>query len=395
MDFIDYIDKMKITFITFHNWDTKRVGGFHKFAEACAKAGHEVVFFSYDRPYYIFFKNEERLNRNVLQTLKKGQRYKVANNEIVNCTWPTLKAPMPFHNYLPKFVNRWLEGHSLSSFNSFQKKFLKDTDIFVFESCAGVGLFDRIRQHYPKAKFVYRPSDPLMTIKASAETVKAETHILQNADLVLIVNKESLNLYKSRIPDFEDKVKYKILSNGVDVEQFELTYPCPDLLKGQSTALYVGARKPEWELIYYAAERMPDITFVIVCPEICPTPKILSQYKNIFYVPGIPPSEVPKWITNCTIVIIPNPKDLYKIKPWGITAKYYQAMAAKKTIVSFDDNDTLKEYGVRVSHDYESFVSDLREAFDANVSNAGYSFNLEEKKWDFITKSFINEIQGL
>ena len=61
----------KITFITTHNWDTKRQGGFHKFAEATAAAGIETVFFSFPRPYYGLFMKREQLNPQIIKLLKQ------------------------------------------------------------------------------------------------------------------------------------------------------------------------------------------------------------------------------------------------------------------------------------------------------------------------------------
>lgn len=46
----------KITFITYHNWETKRHGGFHAFAEYTCRLGIETMFFSFSRPYYIRWK---------------------------------------------------------------------------------------------------------------------------------------------------------------------------------------------------------------------------------------------------------------------------------------------------------------------------------------------------
>ena len=47
----------QIVFITTHNWQTKRLGGFHKFAEATAAKGMETIFFSFPRPYYGYYEH--------------------------------------------------------------------------------------------------------------------------------------------------------------------------------------------------------------------------------------------------------------------------------------------------------------------------------------------------
>lgn len=385
---------MKIVFVTFHNWETKRIGGFHRLAEAAAKAGHNVVFFSFQRPYYIYFKHEERLNKRVLLKLIKGAEYNEHGYNILNITWPTFRLPQPFYKYCPSIINKWLNIHSISSFKSFNEKYLSNTDAFVFESSAGEEIFDYIKKYNPNSIFTYRPSDPRMINGASLETIELEKHVLLNCDKVFIVNKAGYQLYKTKIDDFDNNVNYMILPNGVDVNKFKLKYDCPELLDKESTALYVGARVVEWDLIIKAAQCCKNINFIIVCPE-TPNSKIENTIKtlsNIYYVPGILPNDVAKWVTNCDIYIVPNPTGWYKTKPWGITAKYYQAMAAKKPIVAYEDTDELSNYGVFVSHNYDDFINDLQKAIRIK-SSVIYDYKL--KDWKEISLAFLNELNTL
>lgn len=384
---------MKIVFVTFHNWKTKRIGGFHKFAEACADAGHEVVFFSAARPYFIRFKHEERLNKEVLNTLTKGVVYHTEKGAaITNCTWPTLRIPMPIYKVIPTKINRWCNSHSLGRFDTFQHQYLDGTDVFVFESCDCLDLFDKIKAHNPNANFVYRPSDPLAVSK-DKETLEKEYHVLKECDLSFIVNNEGLDLYRNKYKDFDKNVKFQMLSNGVDVEKFGLSYLKPEVLQKKNTALYVGARDAQWDLLLYSAQNCPEINFVIVCPEKPSEEFANANLSNLTYVPGIEPSEVPAWITNCDVVIIPNPTGRWRIKPWGITAKYYQAMMAQKPIVAYEDTPRLKEeYNIDVAYSKEEFVSYIIKAF-SNLENRIYA--LDGKDWGIITKQFISELLKL
>lgn len=382
---------MKITFVTFHNWDTKRVGGFHKFAEYAADEGHDVVFFSFDRPYFIMFKREERLNVSVLRTLTKGKVYKTEKaNRIINCTWPTLRIPQPFYRFVPTKINKWLNTHSLIPFGTFADKFLAGTDVFVIESCAALELYDVIHEKFPLAHIVYRPSDPIVAAQKS-ELAEEEKYVLYSSEKVYIVNNEGVELYRRNIPDFDTLVDFELLPNGVDTEKFKLSYECPKELKTKNTALYVGARQPEWELIRYSAKACPEIKFIIVCPEKAPKDIIKGEIANILYVPGISPSDVPAWITNCDVVIIPNPNNLWKMKPWGITAKYYQAMAAGKPIVSFSDTPRLKEeFGVEVTYEYEQFVECLKKNMDSKGKREYKGLN--DREWQSLCGKFISSL---
>ncbi|MBO5691462.1 MAG: glycosyltransferase, partial [Spirochaetaceae bacterium] len=367
----------KIVFITTHNWDTKRQGGFHKFAEATALAGIETVFFSFPRPYYGYFMKREQLNPQVIRTLKKGISYKVGSGSVLNVTFPTLRLPDAAGRFLPDGLMNFLLKKSLGSFRSFAKKFLAGADCFVFESCEGIAFVDAIRRLFPQARILYRPSDP-MVYASVPERVKAlERHILMTAELSLIVNQEGVESYKKSIPDFDQKVRYQVLSNGIDLASYKKSYPVPAQLEKKQTVLYVGAWEVEWPLLFEAAQKLPECNFVVVCPNY-PSDKVLNQVEaveNLTYVPGIKPDQVPAWITNCSVVMVPYVTDFYKDRPLGITAKYYQAMAAGKPIVAYCDTPKLTEVGVAVTYSYEDFITAIQQALAKGSQQ--YQFDLK------------------
>jgi glycosyltransferase involved in cell wall biosynthesis len=384
----------KITYITFHNWDAKRQGGFHKFAEYTALQGIETLFFSFSRPYYIYFKKEERLNRNILKTLCKGKLYPVGQNKLYNFSWPTLALPNPLFKLFPDKVQWCLHKHSLTPFKKIAGK-MAGTDCFVFESCEGIVLLDIIKKYFPKAKIVYRPSDPLMIEGCSFEKKRLEIKMLEVADMNFIVNQEGLDIYKKNIPNFEAQCKYMILPNGVNYNAFTKKYAVPNSLQKKNTALYVGARDVEWPLIIESAKSLPNINFIIICPE--SIPKLyhnkINDLLNIDYIPGISPTEVPAYVTNCDVIIVPNPDNRYKKKPWGITAKYYQAMAAGKPIVAYHDTIHLRNLGIPVTYTHDDFIQVLKETM--NKDNVSYSIDLKENSWSRICDKFLSTIQNL
>lgn len=385
----------KITYITSHHWDTKRQGGFHKFAEFTATKGIETIFFSFPRPYYGYFMNREQLNKSLLKMLNEGKDYSVENGSIKNVTFSTFRIPDGFTKFLPNFVANWLLTHSFRSFKSFTKKFLENTDCFVFESCEGIALLPKIKKLFPNAKIVYRPSDPMVYASVPNRVKKLEEKMLKDCDLALIVNNEGLEIYKKNISDFDSTVKYEVLSNGVDISSYEKKYDCPEILKKENTILYVGAWEVEWKLMFEAAEKLPDCNFVVVCPNY-PSDEIqekIKQYKNLFYISGISPKEVPIWITNCSVVMVPYVTDFYKDRPLGITAKYYQAMAAKKPIVAYCDTPKLKDAGVSVTYTFDDFISEIKKAVEKK--ECSYEFDLSNRKWENITEKFLELIERI
>ncbi len=383
----------KITFITTHNWDTKRQGGFHKFAEATAAAGIETVFFSFPRPYYGLFMKREQLNKNVINMLKKGKHYDFCGQDILNVTFPTLRLPDSAGRFLPAGFMNFMLTHSFRNFRHFCKKFLSGTDCFVFESCEGVAYIDKLRKLFPVAKMIYRPSDPMVYASIPERVKKLEQHMLYSADLNILVNNEGLEAYRKSVPDFDSRVKYTILSNGIDINSYKKSYPVPELLQKKNTILYVGAWEVEWPLLFKAASLNPEFNYIVICPNYPPQEiqNKVTQTANLFYVPGIKPAEVPAWITNSSVVMVPYVTDFYKDRPLGITAKYYQAMAAHKPIVAYCDTPKLTEAGAVVTYTYDDFISAIREAIKAGPKD--YIFDLQNREWETITRQFIELVE--
>ena len=389
----------KITFITAHNWDTKRQGGFHKLAKATCFAGLETIFFSFPRPYYGLFMHREQINKSVIKTLTKGKKYPVSREEkspeLLNVTFPTFRVPDSMGRFLPEKLMNWLLTHSFRGFKSFCKKYLFGTDCFVFESCEGVAFIDPLKKLFPDAKMVYRPSDPMVYASVPERVKRMERDILYKADLSLIVNQEGIEAYRKSVPDFDSKVKYLVLANGIDLVSYTKEYPIPEMLEKQNTILYVGAWEVEWPLLFKACESDPDFNYIVVCPNY-PSQEIqkrIRDYNNLHYVPGIKPFEVPAWITNCNVVMVPYVTDFYKDRPLGITAKYYQAMAAHKPIIAYSDTPKLTEVGVDVTYTYEDFIEAARKA--VKIKSKNYSFDLQNRDWDNICKKFMELLETL
>lgn len=385
----------KVVFLTVHNWVSNRQGGFHKFAEACCNAGAEVVFFSFPRPYYSLFQHQELYNRKSIAALAKGIRYEVGGATLTNVTLPTLKFPDAAGKLIPDALADSLERFSFGGLGRFAERYFSGTDVFVIESCGAVVLFDFLKKRFPQAKFVYRPSDPLMYDGALARRAKAEEHVMLGADMTLVVNDEGLALYRRKIPQFDTRVKHAVLPNGVDIAPYRARHEVPEPLKKLHTVLYVGAWEVEWTLLFEAAARRRDFKYIVVCPNF-PDEKIrkrVGEIPNLTYIPGIRPEEVPAWITNCDVVMVPYVTGFYKNRPLGITAKYYQAMAAGKPIVAYCDTPKLAEVGVQVTYDYEDFMRAVENAMERH--EAQYTFDLSDREWPHITQRFLDTLRGL
>lgn len=385
---------MKIVFITYHNWDTKRHAGFHALAEYACRKGCQTVFFSFSRPYYSYFMNEERLNKNVLKKLKKGVYYDVDGNQLVNVTWPTLSVKGRIRRVLPHWINIWLDTHSLTSFRKFSQKWLADTDVFVFESNEAVLLYDKVKALFPKAKITYRPSDPI--IDYNPLMGKEESKVVQGADMNFIVTDEGLELYKKAIHDFEQKCNYIILHNGIYIKDYQKSYNRPSAMTGNKIVTYVGVEPIEWPLVIESAKQLSDVDFYIITPEsVSEAIKLeVKRYPNLHYIPGIYHKEVPAWITNSDVIITPLETDFYKRrKSILISAKNLKPIAAGKPLVTYSNNPKLAEYGITTTYDYNSFINAVKSSL--SEGRRVYNINLKEYDWEEIGKLFLTTLKEL
>ena len=89
--------------------------------------------------------------------------------------------------------------------------------------------------------------------------------------------------------------------------------------------------------------------------------------------------------------MVPYVTDFYKDRPLGITAKYYQAMAAHKPIVAYCDTPKLKDAGVTVTYSYEDFIEAVCQAVKSGPKN--YTFNLDDRRWENITAQFLELVE--
>ena len=384
----------KITFITYHNWETKRHGGFHQFAKYAAEKGNEVVFFSFSRPYYSVLKHEERLNATVLKKLNKGLEYRVGKGVLFNVTWPTLALPGNIRNFFPDRVNVWLMTHSFKPFRCFQKQWLEGSDCFVFESCDAVYLLEDIKKYNPQAKIIYRPSDPIADLPSERYLIASEKKMLKCADKIILVNAESRDLYRIKFNEDYDDNKAIVIKNGVEVEAYYKKYPIPSILDYPKTAVYIGVFAVDWRLLQYAAKSLPDIRFVIVNPNLLSSYEqaIIDNNENLFYIQGISPDEVPKWVTNASIIIQPYPEGNVFSKRIGLslTAMHYKAMAANKPIVSHMIKKSMEKYGLFVTETFSQFVDAVRHSID--IVEVKYSYDIKQNDWDILCAKFIEEI---
>ena len=382
---------MKIVFLTFHNYITKAQGGFHLFARELAK-NNEVVFFTYPRSWFVYYKKtRDPVYNDVMSVVRKP----VLKDNVLNVTSLFFIPPKKIMKFMPTVLIEWLHKCTFPSFNAFCDKYFEGADCLIFESTPSVYLWKFIKRKYPSSKLIYRPSDPIIANSLLQLYHAKEIEFMQNADMTFIVNEVGEKLYERSIPDFRQTVKYKVLSNGVDVASYRKNYPRPEVLKGDKIAIYVGAAPIEWKLVIESAVKLPQIDIYIVYPALVPDYflEAVEKNKNLHFINGILPSEVPAFIKNSDVVIVPYETGRYKNFAWGITAKYYQAMAAEKPIIAYQDTKDLEQLDIRVADTYDEFINYLEYA--DYTGGKKYDFDFSSKEWSVLATQMLDVIKSL
>ena len=367
----------KIVFISSHDYNAKRQGGFHVFANLLSKY-YDVVFFSYPRSFFIKIRKTKIIEYDNISLFKI--RDEVFGN-VRNVSTLFYIPPVKLLSIIPKKLADFFFHFTIPRFKTFSKRYFGEVDYFILESNASVVLFESLKKLYPQAKFLYRPSDPMLNSPELRFYHKYEIDYVKKCDFIFMVNVEGEALYKQYIPDLS-KDKYEIISNGIDIESYNKKYDMPKEYLGFSNIVsYIGARPAQWDLVIFAAEQKRNINFFVICPE-HPTTSFLDAVKrldNLHFIQGVSPEEVPAYVTNANMIMIPNPTDMYKQYPWGITAKYYQAMYSRKRIVSYSDNEEIKKLGVNVVYNYQDFVNAIGQ--NISLGEKEYDFDFRNKDW--------------
>jgi glycosyltransferase involved in cell wall biosynthesis len=353
--------------VTYHNWSGKRRGGFHVLAEALCGGGYDVGFFSFPRRWCGALKRTERENAARLLAQLRGQSFYVRGARLTNFTAPTLGPPGPVKGLLGDRVSGWLDRIAVPTVAAACRRHVRDADVVMLESTAGVRWFPYFAKLYPRALFVYRPSDPLAGDPSTSPELKlAERALLERADVVLLVDECARAVYRREYPGLELSGEHRhILPNGVELSAFRTKHDAPAGFPRGPVALYLGAHAPDWEMLAATAKALPNVSVLAVCPE-QPSPeqkrKFLSTF-NAHYVPGVAPNEVPRYVTNADVVLVPYPREQPRLLTLGLTAKMVQAMAARKPLVAWHVNPDLRSYGVEVCSDEHSYVVAVKRAF--------------------------------
>lgn len=310
----------------YHSWNSPIQIGGHKYAAGFLKDGHDVLWIA------SFWHALSHMSRIASRSSDERRAY-LAGRSIKFQNGPEQYSPFTLLPHRkspilssPFILNNMLKA-TIPSFPRWMKKTGWDKpDVLWITNAYCAKMADFVQ---PK-RLIYRMADDLASFDNATEAVvKAEAELVQKADLVLVTSRELVK----KVQSMGKEPLY--LPNGVDPEFFTgRDYPEPEDLKSipGPRVIYIGAIDHwfDFEMLKKVAERLPEVSFVIIGPNVAgyAVPESLA---NIKMLGPRPYNDVPAYLTHSNAAMIPFTKTRLtdNINP----IKLYEYFAAGRPVV--------------------------------------------------------------
>lgn len=291
----------KILFAAHHYWDSPNQTVAHHLARGFVKAGWTVAFVSEPiTPFHVFRSRRSHLGRR-LSLYRHGGRW-----DLEGKLWAYVPGALLSVQDVPLLGSKWLRRNW---------RRLTLPNVLRKASAAGFGIVDVICVESMNQSFwldslphrlrVYQfadnnAGDP----KYTAATADRQRELISKVDLVTYAGRG----LGGRVAQMRAK-KAIHLPNGVDFAHFNEgsdTPPAEYRLIPKPIAVYTGTLdfRFDFELVSFAAERLPHVSFVLIGPDRFAR-KQLSNRTNVHLLGSRPYAELPAYLKCADVGIIP------------------------------------------------------------------------------------------
>ncbi len=240
----------RVVLLTNHFLESRNKAGFHWLADAFWTAGWEVLFFTESISWISWLRRDSRF---AYPLFRQAGKLRQVQKRLWSYVWLT-----PFHpvNWRNRLLNR-ISQPLLSAYGQFSfqeaEAMISGADLFIFDSDHGLFLFDRIKQLNPRARFVYRVSDDLPTMKHHPGVLKHEQSIAKSFDLV-----SAPSMYIQRRLSAHAHVE--LHRHALQRELFDR--PCANPYRtNRPNVLFVGRNRLDYDFVNRAVALFPDWSF--------------------------------------------------------------------------------------------------------------------------------------
>lgn len=369
-----------------HTWKGLREAGFHAIGRSLLSSGFDVCFATQPITLSFVLGRIAEGGLSASRELKRGIRYQENAATLTNFSEIDLTLPGPLRNLAPNFFRLSAERKLVAR----AAKQFPTASVLVIESSRLVHHWAYIKQRFPNAPLVYRPSDPIYARDDRPESLKQnERDLVATADLVLCVNQQAKE-YFAALPGVSAS-KIAVLPNGIHLDGFQnRTPPTPNR---EPTFAYIGASAPNWTVIFNACRRYPEFRFKVICP-VRPSNTLMREIQyltNLTFIPGIPPEEVPEQVLSSDVIMAVYPENC---KNWarGGHAKLYQAIAARKPTIGLNAGQGSTPFLSIDCQSADEFCDKLPQAINSDPPSLTLIDGLTWKKFEEVFAHHIEQL---
>jgi len=220
---------------------------------------------------------------------------------------------------------------------------------------------------------------------------EVEDEVISLVDFITV----SAETLRERMQNLTSKPIY-LIPNAVNTRVFKKDncYLTPkDLPTDKPIAIYVGAMWGEWfdwDLLYEIAKEF-NINLVLIGN--CPQERLseLKKYENIYYLGLKPQFELPAYLSQAKIALIPFKYD--KITKYTNPLKVYEYLAMGLPVVATYMDELVGLPYVFLSKTYEEFMDNFKKALDLKVNYVYLRDFVENNSWSVRVKKLLEIIK--
>lgn len=351
---------------------------------------HKLLFVDYsftikDLIVGLFFRIDSLSIQRTLGIQPRVRRIKAGNGTIFHLTLPPvlpinwIKVPS-LYDFFNK-INSWLIRRTI---NKTSDKLAMKQPVVIngFNPIAGVPLVGKLGE----SQLIYYCYDEISAAEwCKNHGTRLEKKFMRMADKVVVT---SDNLYNS-------KKKYNpsvfLIKNGVDFDLFSKGANVD--YQGKKTVGYVGSvdERLDYILLEKLVAENPDIEFLFIGRIVYPDGKQkLEKYSNTVFLGPKKPFEIPDYLKNIQIGIIPFRKNEFTRNIYPLKINEYLAAGKPVVTTNFAPLNDFRMF-VDISGDHEEFNQHLRNAFNKTGYTHSYRFQIEANRNSWQNRSELFE----
>ncbi len=247
---------MRIIVLSNHYYRSKRRSGFHFLADSLCKAGHEILFITTGLSWISYARGDYR-------TSYPGLRE--AHGRLIE----ERKGFLSYVHFTPwhphTLILPQLDALTAPFMGLYAKmplgpaeEMLRSADLFVYESCNALFLFEKCKAMAPGAKSLYRVSDDIRLLRSAHPSLFAlESRIAPAFDLISV----PCDYLAAK---FSGVKRLAVHQHGVNAEAFASATKSP--YSTPSNCVFVGNAYLDCAFLRAAAAACPDVQFHIIGP---------------------------------------------------------------------------------------------------------------------------------